>query len=240
MASTLSELAKGCPTTLCGFDYLSRTKLYDTEKPYYFSGPLDSKQEQYRSNLTYTNVDDIALRDIRGLEGHLSLDVHGFQLIKHTPRSSLDDPDEEQIKRQAIQTEKRDTSESVGTFKNQDRPVLTPHTDQTIEGGPRRARHHLTEEEAKKYLDGNWRVRIMNCWRPLFNPADERPMAMCDYSSVDHADLVAADRVSREYTGEIFYLRHNKDQQWYWISHQTPEEMLLFVNYDSDPKGGPP
>ena len=65
-------------------------------------------------------------------------------------------------------------------------------------------------------------------------------MAMCDYSTIDHKDLIAADRVSREYTGEIFYLQYNRAQQWYWISGQTPEELLLFVNYDSHPQGGPP
>lgn len=58
-------------------------------------------------------------------------------------------------------------------------------------------------------------------------------MAMCDYSTVDDSDLIAADRVSREYTGEIFYLQHNENQEWYWISGQTLDEMLLvllFVN----------
>ena len=65
-------------------------------------------------------------------------------------------------------------------------------------------------------------------------------MAMCDYSTIDPADLVAADRVAREYTGEIFYLLHNENQNWYWISGQTPDEMLLCVNYDSDPQVGPP
>ena len=33
-----------------------------------------------------------------------------------------------QFRRQAVATEQRDTSESVGTFKNQDKPVHTPHT----------------------------------------------------------------------------------------------------------------
>ena len=55
---------------------------------------------------------------------------------------------------------------------------------------------------------------------------------------IDPSDLIAADRIS--YTGEIFYLQHNENQEWYSIGGQTPDEMLLFVNYDSDPQGGPP
>lgn len=34
-------------------------------------------------------------------------------------------------------------------------------TDQTLDGGLRRAQRHMTHEEAEKYLDGNWRVRIV-------------------------------------------------------------------------------
>lgn len=97
MARSLTQLTVGRPVTLCSFDYLSRAKIYDTEKPYYFSGPLEKDQEQFRSNLVYTTYDSIKLRDIRGSEEHLSLDEHGFQLIKHTPSVSLDKPDDEQI-----------------------------------------------------------------------------------------------------------------------------------------------
>ena len=119
-------------------------------------------------------------------------------------------------------------------------PLSNATTDQRVEGGPQRARNHLSDEEANKYLDGSWRVRIINCWKLLSHPADGRPMAMCNYTTIDHNDLIAADRVSREYTGEIFYLQHNPAQQWYWISGQTPEELLFFINYDSHPRGGPP
>ena len=62
---------------------------------------------------------------------------------------------------------------------------------------------------------------------------------MCDYFSIDQADLRSADRAACEFTEEIYYLHHNTDQQWYWISGQKPEEMLLFVNYDSDPGNAP-
>lgn len=128
----------------------------------------------------------------------------------------------------------------MGTYTNQDKPVTVPHTDQTREGGLRRVRRHLTEEEAAKYLDGNRRIRIVNCWRPINNTADERPLAMCDYCSVDERDLRSADRASREYVGEIYYVHHNPKQSWYWISGQTPEEVLLFVNFDTKPGSGVP
>lgn len=118
--------------------------------------------------------------------------------------------------------------------------MLTWQEDQTREGGLHRIRYHLLDEEAIKYLDGTWRLRIVNCWRPLVNSADGQPLAMCDYYSVNQADLRAADRASREYVGEIYYLHYNEAQRWYWISHQTPEELLIFVNYDSDAGDGPP
>ena len=97
MASVLPQLAQGRPTTVCSFDYLSDANIYKLEKPYYFSGPLEKDQEQSRSNLEYTTHGNISLRDLRGSEKQLSLDVHGFQLIKHIPRVSLDHPDDEQI-----------------------------------------------------------------------------------------------------------------------------------------------
>ena len=53
------------------------------------------------------------------------------------------------------------------------------------------------------------------------------------------ADLVTLDRFVLEYTGEIFYLQHNHNQNWYWSFVQTPEMMLLSVTYDSDQQGGP-
>ena len=97
MTTTTGQLAARQPVTVCSFDYLSRNKIYDIEKPYYFSGPLEKEQEKIRSNLTYTTHGNVQLRDLRGFEEQLVLDVHGFQLLKHTPRVSLVSPTEEQI-----------------------------------------------------------------------------------------------------------------------------------------------
>ena len=97
MRSTLAELGGSQPLSVCSFDYLSRDKLYDDEKPYYFSGPLSKDQEKARSNLAYTTHDGIKLRDIRGFEHSLSLDIHGFRMLKYKPQVSLVDPDDQQI-----------------------------------------------------------------------------------------------------------------------------------------------
>ncbi|KAM0801932.1 hypothetical protein BDR22DRAFT_804052, partial [Usnea florida] len=111
--------------------------------------------------------------------------------------------------------------------------------DQTVEGGPRRVRRHLTEAEAARYLDGSWRVRILNLWRPLYHPVEDAPLAFCDPSTVAKERLITADRVSPQYEGEVYYVTHDPAQQWYYLHEQTPEEMVCFVSYDSEPGNGP-
>jgi len=262
MAVSLAELRSGGPDSECAFHYLKRSGLYAKEKPFYFSGTLEIEQEDRRSNLEYEVHDGIKVRDLREHQQALSLKSHGFELLRHTPTVDLLAPSEDIIysyleelvetvkehlgaeavfaynyrfRREQIVDDSIDVNEPMGSFTNQDKPVLVPHTDQSREGGLRRVRRHLSEEEAMKYLNGDWRVRILNSWRPLGCSADERPLAMCDFTSIDEDDLRAADRASREYVGEIYYVHHNPDQRWYWISGQMPDEMLLFVNFDSSP-----
>ena len=94
MATLLAQLAKDHSTTSCSFEYLTKSDLYATEKPYYFSGELEKDQESLRTNLTYTTHHDIRLHDLRGSEKHLSLDTHGFQLLNHESLLSMEDPDD--------------------------------------------------------------------------------------------------------------------------------------------------
>lgn len=61
------------------------------------------------------------------------------------------------------------------------------------------------------------------------------PLAYCDCTTLQDSDLVAADRPSREYVGEVYYVKYNKEQVWYYMDQQTPEEVSLISVYDSDP-----
>ncbi|KUJ06619.1 uncharacterized protein LY89DRAFT_603054, partial [Mollisia scopiformis] len=77
-----------------------------------------------------------------------------------------------------------------------------------------------------------------SAWRPLHHEVKDAPLAFCDYFSTNDNDLVAADRVSEQYEGEIYYLKHSKMLTWYWIRDQTPDELAIFTSWDSDPKDG--
>jgi hypothetical protein len=47
-------------------------------------------------------------------------------------------------------------------------------------------------------------------------------------------DLKTVDRPGEYFTGEMYILQHAVDQQWYYLSHQKPHEVFVFVTWDSD------
>lgn len=98
MASTLAALANTGAETACAMHFLKRSKVYDTEKPYYFSGALEEDQIHLRTNLDYDIHHGINVRDLRGSESLLTLEKHGFELFEHEPKVNLIDPDEEHVK----------------------------------------------------------------------------------------------------------------------------------------------
>ncbi|KAF5620825.1 lipase 4 [Fusarium sp. NRRL 52700] len=203
---------------------------------------LEADQEARRSNLEYEVHSNIKVIDLRGQEKLPSLGDHGFEIFIHKPIVDLAVPSDEEMnkyledlavtvkdhlkaeavlaysfrfRREQLSQDARDTKNPMGTYLNQDTPILVPHTDQTREGALRRTRRHLNETEIEKYLDGSWRIRIVNCWRPIRSTADERPLAMCDFYSLDEKDLQPAERASRQYVGEIYYAHYNPMQKWY-------------------------
>ena len=62
---------------------------------------------------------------------------------------------------------------------------------------------------------------------------EDRPLAVCDFRSIDPEDLIAADRVLPDRVGEVYYLRHKKDQEWHWIERQTWDECWVMVMFDT-------
>lgn len=82
------------------------------------------------------------------------------------------------------------------------------------------------------------RVININLWRPI-RPIECMPLALCDASSVDRADLVPtqiAGRPGEAPTGLAGYnLAYNPAQRWHWYPDMQPDEVLAFKIFNSKP-----
>lgn len=62
---------------------------------------------------------------------------------------------------------------------------------------------------------------------------EDKPLAFCDFRTIDPEDLIATDRIYPHSRFENYYIRFNSSQKWYWVSRQTKDELLLMMMYDS-------
>ncbi|KAF9027203.1 hypothetical protein BDZ89DRAFT_1113497 [Hymenopellis radicata] len=73
------------------------------------------------------------------------------------------------------------------------------------------------------------RIAFINIWRPLRGPVVDVPLAVCDARTVDAADMdLTSDR-----HGGGYFIRQNPKMKWSYIRNQTPDEILVFRQFDS-------
>ncbi|KAI1348677.1 hypothetical protein F5Y01DRAFT_306543 [Xylaria sp. FL0043] len=105
--------------------------------------------------------------------------------------------------------------------------------DYTFISGPIVIKNQLIANGLEHYLRPGYRFRMVNFWRSILPIVEDQPLALCDFRSVEPPDVVACDRIRPDRTGEAFYLHHNKNQRWYYLSSMTSDEAWAFVTYDS-------
>jgi hypothetical protein len=112
------------------------------------------------------------------------------------------------------------------------RPVHHAHADYTPRSALSRLRHELgprAEEGVSRYLQ-------INLWRPIRAPLRDAPLALCEAASVALDSLRTAELRYPDRTGEIYYLRYEPSQRWYFASDMAVDEAWLFKNFDSAPR----
>ena len=109
------------------------------------------------------------------------------------------------------------------------RAAVRVHCDFTPASAQRRLALEM-EALAIKHVE---RFAIINLWRSTRLPVLDAPLAVCDARTVRPEDLVAADIVYPERTGEIYQVRHNPDHAWTYFDAMQFDEVLLFKQYDS-------
>ena len=195
----------------------------------------------------------VPIRNARPIAGAITLDRHGFKLVKH--RSVVRDfYDDEEVKRIYYPEAERLLEAATGASKvfifdhttrrrvpgSDDQrggirqPVSRVHVDHTAKSGPQRVRD-LLSGEAPHLLQG--RVQIINVWRPIKGPLLDAPLAVCDASSVDPDDLIPSDLIYPNRIGEIYSVSYRPSHRWFYFREMRIEEALLLKCYDSKTDG---
>ena len=195
----------------------------------------------------------VRIADGRPLIGRLSVDVQGFDLVtRPTAMPDFGDdgairaryyPEIEALLKETIGVAEvlifdhtiRIDDTAKGTARGARKPVRTVHNDYTPVSGPQRVRDLVAPERVDAWLAS--RFAIFSVWRPIVGPVETAPLGVADSSTLVPADLVAADLVYRDRTGEIYDIAWNAGQRWYYFPRMTRDEVMLLKTYDSATDG---
>lgn len=240
--------------------YLKWIPLFEKEKPFVYLSEVPKYSEDPRqSNFVFHSV-EVPITDIRGQELNYSLDDHGFtyrqQKInfdsfreeeaieqEYLPRvvdliyAEVEGADEVQI----FDWRMRRADYTPEEVDMNDKTVFLPtsgnvHVDQSPYQAIKtlqRMRECMGDEKINIYSRG--RVRIINVWRPISGPVEDKPVTVCDGSTCKSSELVTNDVIRSAGHGvrEALALLHSEQQKFYYLSSQTKDEPLMIKIFDS-------
>lgn len=73
----------------------------------------------------------------------------------------------------------------------------------------------------------------------MVNHAEDYPLAVLDPHSIqDINDVVNVDVIAPPDVSGVAYYRYDPRHRWYWMSNMTPDELIMFTQYDTHPPDG--
>ncbi|KAI0898716.1 hypothetical protein F4806DRAFT_455425 [Annulohypoxylon nitens] len=239
-------------------DFIADLPIYGEEKPF-FLHPSASKNvnlDEIKTTNVKWDTKPVTVHSMRDKD-NISLEKNGFCYIKHnskcipnlgTNTDVLADyrKESESLLQSFLNAEfvhcydckmRKNAPMILESFDPSD-PFLIEQVavgahDISLDTVPRLLKDILNEEQLKTYFKPGYRFRLINTWRSILPKCEDRPLAVCDYTTIDANDLVATDRVYPDWNQEIYYLKHNPQQRWYWLPDQRSDEPFLFMTYDS-------
>ncbi len=219
--------------------YLADTAI----KPVTYNPPPGTGEQRRVGNYGTFRV---RIHDARPIAEALDLDREGFALT-HRGTAMRDFYDESEIRDTYYREVERLVKETTGaskvvifdhTIRVAERavarglraPVQLVHNDYTEKSGPQRVRDLLGDEAPSRLRR---RFAEYNVWRPIAGPVRMMPLALVDASSIAPADLVNADLVYQDRTGEIYHGLYNPAHRWFYFPAMTRDEAVLIKCYDS-------
>ncbi|OTA95610.1 hypothetical protein M434DRAFT_393664 [Hypoxylon sp. CO27-5] len=240
-------------------DFIADLPIYGEEKPFFLhpSASVDVDIDGIRTTNVEWDRQPVTVYSMRNKD-NISLEKTGFCYVKHEskyiPSQGMNTDiitkyrkESEDLLRSLFNAEfvhcydcktRKNTPMNLEEYDPSD-PLLVEevavgaHGDISLDTIPRLLKDVLNEDQLATFFQTGYRFRLINTWRSILPECEDRPLAMCDYSSTDANDLVATDRVYPKWNQEIYYLKYNKNQRWYWLPNQRSNEPFLFMTYDS-------
>ncbi|KAI0426340.1 hypothetical protein F5Y09DRAFT_351341 [Xylaria sp. FL1042] len=229
------------------FTYAQYDDRFQEEKPYMIASYLPQLKNDEITNIAFGRAPEELVYDIRGHESAFSLDQNGFQVVYHGFRE-FDNTSTESIEKKLLpevtklllrhikgaarvhffdyRSRVSDCHEQYAEVNDRTQsllPIHVVHIDQSQNGVEKRVYTEMGDE-AGHLLQG--RVRL--------HAIEDEALAVCDASTVDAADLLVADHVTRDYVGETIYPLYDENTRWHYLSDQRVDEILIFKIFDSD------
>jgi hypothetical protein len=188
---------------------------------------------------------EMPILDGHAIPGGARLETHGFTCLRHSMSPvDFDDGSEwrERFTGEATEFVRRMTGASdivtrfvaprSTRYRDSDGTIDFCHNDYTgasvgsfvAEIDPERVEERLSK-----------RFAVYNLWRLLSPPPQNRPLALCDATTVAGADVVAGQTHLYDdnyYQNALF--RYNPAHRWYYYPNLSTSEILVWAAYDSD------
>jgi hypothetical protein len=213
-----------------------------------YSG-LDESQS-YSDEYTFHETDIVNARSLSE-ERTFSLDREAFKLITFSPddvnflapelvKKSYYPDVEALVKKETGASHVFAFDHTVRRgIKNSNRhPAYHVHNDYTFETGISRASTFLGNDVVAKFA-GKRMIQI-NVWRSIAGVVEQDPLALMDATTLDNKDLVRTEihfndmNTGDQHNGEIFALKKNSNQRWYYYPAINSEEAILIKGFDTD------
>lgn len=196
------------------------------------------------------------IHDVRQKEDQYTLDKNGFQYVKD-PVVGLEDaktddefgkillPATEDLVKRVTGAHKvltfmhriRSMAEDPNQLSANRAPAHSVHTDFTPAGAINHLKTIIKDPAERAALESG-RILAINVWRPL-KPIKRDPLAICNWETVQSEDILPSRMIFNEhYWSELGKVKYSSRHEWLYLGGQTPEEPLIFKQYDSKASGG--
>ena len=111
------------------------------------------------------------------------------------------------------------------------RPARNVHNDYNTAGAEQRLIDLVGENRAEDFHKAGY--GFVNVWRPIEHVIQSSPLGFIRPASMDADDWMDIGLIYPDRFGQILGVAANPNHEWFYKSHMTPEEIVLFNIFDS-------